>query len=136
MHHFELTSFANETAGVAKVDVEAIEHAETLVFLRSVKDGPANQSYGLQVAALAGIPRSVTNEARCYLADCLRSSVSSQSQLPLFSAPALGDLTPQVPAALRALRATEPDELSPPDALSFLFHPKQLDQDETHWEPN
>ena len=53
-HYFELTSLAGEAPGVANVHVEAVEHGDTLVFLHSVKDGPANQSYGLQVAALAG----------------------------------------------------------------------------------
>ena len=59
-HYFELTSLAGEAPGVVNVHVEAVEHGDKLVFLHSVKDGPANQSYGLQVAALAGIPKSVT----------------------------------------------------------------------------
>ncbi len=89
-HYFELTSLADEAPGVANVHVEAIEHGETLVFLHSVKEGPANQSYGLQVAALAGIPKVVTAEARRYL-DRARARArraarlrSPQSQLPLF----------------------------------------------------
>jgi DNA mismatch repair protein MutS len=52
-HYFELTSLAGETPGVHNVHVEAVEHGDTLVFLHSVREGPANQSYGLQVAALA-----------------------------------------------------------------------------------
>ena len=89
-HYFELTSLAGEAPGVVNVHVEAVEHGDTLVFLHSVKEGPANQSYGLQVAALAGIPKSVTAEARRYLTelererDALRSSDSPQSELPLF----------------------------------------------------
>ena len=71
-HYFELTSLAGEAPGVANVHVEAVEHGDTLVFLHSVKEGPANQSYGLQVAALAGIPRSVTDEARRYLVELER----------------------------------------------------------------
>src|SRR6202044_1281272 len=95
-HYFELTSLAGEAPGVVNVHVEAVEHGETLVFLHSVKDGPANQSYGLQVAALAGIPGDVTADARRYLTelererDALRHSVSLRSQLPLFSPPASG----------------------------------------------
>ena len=135
-HYFELTGLAGDTPGVANVHVEAVEHADTLVFLHTVKDGPANQSYGLQVAALAGIPKSVTSEARAYLTelererDALRNSVSPQSQLALFTAPAPGSPAPQVPSALRALRAADPDALSPRDALSLLFHLKHLDRDE------
>ena len=81
-HYFELTSLAGEAPGVANVHVQAIEHGEKLVFLHSVREGPANQSYGLQVAALAGIPKSVTAAARRYLTelererDALRKSAS------------------------------------------------------------
>ena len=133
-HYFELTGLAGEAPGVANVHVEAVEHGDTLVFLHSVKEGPANQSYGLQVAALAGIPKSVTSEARDYLTelergrDALRNSVSRQ--LPLFAATAAGGAAPEVPAALRALRAADPNTLSPREALSLLFHLKDLDRDD------
>ena len=153
-HYFELTSLAGEIPGVANVHVEAIEHGDTLVFLHSVKEGPANQSYGLQVAALAGIPREVTAEARRYLTelererDALRNSVSSQSQLPLFDVPARGAdarggpssgspagspdahaVTPVGPA-LSALRAIDPDTLSPREALNLLYRLQELDRDD------
>ncbi len=119
-HYFELTSLAAEAPGVANVHVEAVEHAETLVFLHSVKDGPANQSYGLQVAALAGIPRSVTAEARRYLTelererDALRGHLSPQQpQLSLFAAPPS--------AVLDTLCALDPEELSSREALDLVF---------------
>jgi DNA mismatch repair protein MutS len=119
-HYFELTSLAAEAPGVANVHVEAVEHAETLVFLHSVKDGPANQSYGLQVAALAGIPRSVTAEARRYLTelererDALRGHLSPQQpQLSLFTAPPS--------AVLDTLCALDPEELSSREALDLVF---------------
>ena len=92
-HYFELTSLASEAPGVVNVHVEAVEHGDNLVFLHSVKEGPANQSYGLQVAALAGIPKSVTTQARRYLTelererDALRTSTSPQGELALFSPP-------------------------------------------------
>ena len=137
-HYFELTSLAGEAPGVANVHVEAVEHGDKLVFLHSVKEGPANQSYGLQVAALAGIPKSVTAEARRYLTelererDALRRSDSPQSELPLFGArpPAGGgNSAPSrtVSAALEALRAVDPNALSPREALDLLFRLKQLD---------
>ena len=119
-HYFELTGLAGEAPGVANVHVEAVEHADTLVFLHSVKDGPANQSYGLQVAALAGIPKSVTAEARRYLTelererDTLRGHLSPpQPQLSLFSA------APS--AVLEALCALDPEELSSREALDLVF---------------
>ena len=117
--------------------VEAVEHGDRLVFLHSVKEGPANQSYGLQVAALAGIPKSVTAQARRYLLelererDALRSYSSPQVELPLF-APAASPAPPQESAALKALREADPNALSPKDALDLLFRLKSLDHDETN----
>src|ERR1700720_802107 len=113
-HYFELTSLAAEAPGVANVHVEAVEHGETLVFLHSVKEGPANQSYGLQVAALAGIPKSVTAQARRYLTelererDALRSHSSPQGELPLF-APVAAPVPVQESATLKALREADPN---------------------------
>ena len=128
-HYFELTSLAAEAPGVANVHVEAVEHGERLVFLHSVKEGPANQSYGLQVAALAGIPKSVTAQARVYLTelererDALRKPQTPQAELALFvtAPPATAS------AALEALRAIDPDALSPREALDLLYRLKQLD---------
>jgi DNA mismatch repair protein MutS len=142
-HYFELTSLAGEAPGVANVHVEAVEHGDSLVFLHSVKEGPANQSYGLQVAALAGIPRSVTAQARRYLTelererDALRSKASPQGELALFgalpqaAAPAdarPGAIEPADCAALEALRAIDPNSLSPREALDLLFRLQQLDR--------
>jgi DNA mismatch repair protein MutS len=134
-HYFELTSLAGEAPGVVNVHVEAVEHGETLVFLHSVKEGPANQSYGLQVAALAGIPKSVTTQARRYLTelererDALRTSTSPQGELPLFSAaPAPPPAQSAESPALEALRALDPNSLSPRDALDLLFRLQQLDR--------
>jgi DNA mismatch repair protein MutS len=131
-HYFELTSLAAEVPGVHNVHVEAVEHSDTLVFLHSVKEGPANQSYGLQVAALAGIPKSVTAQARRYLTelererDALRTSTSPQAELDLSPPAALPE--PPQSAALEALRALDPNSLSPRDALDLLFRLQQLDR--------
>jgi DNA mismatch repair protein MutS len=147
-HYFELTSLAAEAPGVANVHVEAVEHGDKLVFLHSVKEGPANQSYGLQVAALAGIPRRVTAQARRYLTelererDALRSRTSPQAELPLFGPPPLqppplqpppepppeppSESPPESPV-LKALRAIDPDAVSPREALDLLFRLRQLD---------
>jgi DNA mismatch repair protein MutS len=131
-HYFELTSLAGEAPGVVNVHVEAVEHGDTLVFLHSVKEGPANQSYGLQVAALAGIPKSVTARARRYLTelererDALRSFTSPQAELAL----TLPEASPIPPpsAALEALRAIDPNSLSPREALDALFRLQTLDR--------
>ncbi|HEY6620894.1 MAG TPA: DNA mismatch repair protein MutS, partial [Steroidobacteraceae bacterium] len=132
-HYFELTSLASEAPAVVNVHVEAVEHGDRLVFLHSVKEGPANQSYGLQVAALAGIPRAVTQQARRYLTelererDALRSYNSPQGELPLFPPPP----PTRESAALLALRAADPNALSPKDALDLLFKMKDLDRDDS-----
>jgi len=136
-HYFELTSLASEAPGVVNVHVEAVEHGDRLVFLHSVREGPANQSYGLQVAALAGIPKSVTTQARRYLTelererDALRSYNSPQGELPLFAPPPAPSQPNHEPAALKALRAVDPNTLSPRDALDLLFRLKHLDQDDS-----
>ncbi len=97
------------------------------------RKGPANQSYGLQVAALAGIPKSVTAQARRYLTelererDALRSYNSPQGELPLFAAGARAAFENR--PRLEALRAADPDTLSPRDALDLLFRLKSLDRD-------
>jgi DNA mismatch repair protein MutS len=133
-HYFELTSLAAESPGVVNVHVEAVEHGDALVFLHSVKEGPANQSYGLQVAALAGIPKSVTAQARRYLTelererDALRTSASPQAELPLFE-PRRDAPPPPESAALKALRDIDPNSLSPRDALDLIFRLQQLDGD-------
>jgi len=146
-HYFELVSLATEAPGVANVHVEAVEHGDKLVFLHSVREGPANQSYGLQVAALAGIPSSVIKQARAYLAelererDALRVHSSPQAELPLFATPAAPALAPENAraaalrppansAALEALRAADPDALSPRAALELLFRLKTLDTED------
>jgi DNA mismatch repair protein MutS len=134
-HYFELTSLAGEAPGVVNVHVEAVEHGDRLVFLHSVKEGPANQSYGLQVAALAGIPKSVTAQARRYLTelererDALRSYSSPQGELPLF-APAPAPASVKESAALEALRSADPNTLSPRAALDLIFRLKSLDRDQ------
>jgi DNA mismatch repair protein MutS len=135
-HYFELTSLAAEIPGVANVHVEALEHGERLVFLHSVKEGPASQSYGLQVAALAGVPKSVTTQARRYLTelererDALRSFNSAQGELALFVPSGAAPAVHPPSAALEELRAIDPNSLSPRAALDLVFRLRQLDADQ------
>ena len=130
-HYFELTTLATEVEGCANVHLDATEHGDGIVFLHAVKDGPANRSYGLQVAQLAGVPVGVIGEARRYLEhlesqrERERAAVANgdvatpQTELPLFTAPR--------PDVLRkALQAIDPDELSPKDALAALYSLRRL----------
>ncbi|KAA6184195.1 DNA mismatch repair protein MutS [Thiohalocapsa marina] len=78
-HYFELTTLPETHPGIANVHLEAVEHGERIVFLHSVREGPANQSYGLQVAALAGVPAAVIDRARSRLRE-LEDSAFAQTQ--------------------------------------------------------
>jgi DNA mismatch repair protein MutS len=121
-HYFELTTLPEEYTGIANVHLDAIEHGDSIVFLHSVKDGPANQSYGLQVAQLAGVPRCVIKRARRRLEE-LEQQASEQAptnQLSLFA-----DM-PQADDPLHNMMDTiEPDELTPLAALELLYKLKE-----------
>ncbi len=129
-HYFELTTLAAEVEGCANVHLDATEHGEGIVFLHAVKDGPANRSYGLQVAQLAGVPRSVIAQARAYLegleAERDRARVSAagsqQGQLPLYPA----DERARDAQLRAALAALQPDELTPKAALEALYRLRGL----------
>jgi DNA mismatch repair protein MutS len=127
-HYFELTQLANEIPGVCNVHLDAVEHGDRIVFLHAVEDGPANQSYGIQVAALAGIPRDVIRAARRTLQSLEQRSVDSVRQPDLFAATVQGDdAEPAATDTLRdALAAIDPDELSPREALAELFRLKEI----------
>jgi DNA mismatch repair protein MutS len=112
------------------VHLDATEHGDGIVFLHAVKEGPANRSYGLQVAQLAGVPREVIAEARRYLEQLEsererhrataagHSPCGAQTELSLFQA---------MPDELRtALLQVDPDQLSPKAALEVLYRLKTL----------
>ncbi len=121
-HYFELTRLAGEFTQVANVHLQAVEHKHHIVFLHAVNDGPASQSYGLQVAALAGVPEPAIKTARKYLVKLEQDSVDRQSQRDLFSeAVSVTKETPPEHPVLTLLHAIEPDELSPKQALDKLY---------------
>ncbi len=86
-HYFELTSLPAELGGCANVHLDATEHGRELIFLHAVKEGPANQSYGLHVAELAGVPREVVAAARAYLARLERHQRALEPESPQRSLP-------------------------------------------------
>ncbi|HSF78339.1 MAG TPA: DNA mismatch repair protein MutS [Steroidobacteraceae bacterium] len=127
-HYFELTSLADDIAGVANVHLDATEHGDELVFLHSVKPGPASRSYGLQVAQLAGVPREVISSARRYLqqlegAKSAGAETASGKDLTPLNPQVRLDLAPatQPSEALELLAATDPDLLTPREALQLLY---------------
>jgi DNA mismatch repair protein MutS len=133
-HYFELTALAQPGSGIANVHLDAVEHhdkhgGDTLVFMHAVKDGPANRSFGLQVAALAGLPKSVVREARGRLAELeqRRSDPAPVLTPQALDAPQQFGLFTPSSAALNALAGIDPDELTPKQALEALYRLKALE---------
>lgn len=121
-HFFELTEIA-EQPGVANVHLEVVDNGDQVVFLHRVAHGPANQSYGLAVAALAGIPKTVVDNARRHLGRLHQANLPNHtnSQQTLFEE--------AQPSALELrLQALDPDTLSPREALELLYELKRLSQ--------
>ncbi|ELQ05317.1 DNA mismatch repair protein MutS [Xanthomonas translucens] len=134
-HYFELTALADESvqggaSGIANVHLDAVEHGDKLVFMHAVKDGPANRSFGLQVAALAGLPKSTVAQARRRLAELEQrggESHASQMAPQALDAPQQFGLFAAAPSAAQdALAALDPDELTPKQALEALYRLKSL----------
>jgi DNA mismatch repair protein MutS len=128
-HYFELTLLANEYADLANVHLDAIEHGERIVFLHAVEEGPANQSYGIQVAALAGIPSSVLKAARRQLREFEQRASINPLQPDLFASALSSAAEAQEPPtspAIDRLRAIDPDRLTPREALDALYELKAL----------
>ncbi len=127
-HYFELTTLAVRFKEVANVHFDAVEHKDHIVFLHSVEEGPANQSYGLQVAQLAGVPATVIRAARRNLQALEEKSATASPQRDLFSGAATAPAEPEPPLEhpiLTALRAADPDALTPRDALALLYQLRQ-----------
>jgi len=124
-HYFELTALAEELPACENVHLDATEHGDTLVFLHAVKEGPANQSYGLQVARLAGVPKPVVGEARRYLQELERRDHQSRPAAPQQELDLASPLDPSAVAAIEELSNIDPESLSPRDALAALFKLKE-----------
>jgi DNA mismatch repair protein MutS len=120
-HYFELTSLPEQCPTMANVHLDATEHQDHVVFLHNIQEGPANRSFGLQVAKLAGIPGPVLKAAREKLRELERGehtvSPTSPAQVDLFSAPGPHPL-------VTALETLDVDDLSPRQALEKLYELK------------
>ncbi|WP_243745991.1 DNA mismatch repair protein MutS [Tahibacter aquaticus] len=127
-HYFELTELSQQYAGIANVHLDAVEYGDSLVFMHAVKEGPANRSFGLQVAALAGLPKGVITNARRYLAALEQqpASVPAATSAAALGMPQQMGLFAQSSAAEKALRELDPDELTPKSALEAIYRLRAL----------
>ena len=127
-HYHELTSLATELPGAANASLKAREWKQELIFLHEVHPGPADRSYGVQVARLAGLPKSAVARAAQILKQ-LEAGPSAADSLPLFAAmpaEAEPDLPLEAEQLIAKLEAIDPDALTPREALQLLYDLKEL----------
>ncbi|MCD8515451.1 MAG: DNA mismatch repair protein MutS [Burkholderiaceae bacterium] len=125
-HYFELTEFPASHHAAVNVHVSAVEgKGRDIVFLHQIEPGPASRSYGVQVARLAGVPASVVQHARHALEALEAHSASAQPQADLFAPPPAA-AAPEPSAVEQALAATDPDNLTPREALDALYRLRRL----------
>ena len=128
-HYFELTVLPEEYDSIANVHLDAVEHDDRIVFLHAIKEGAADRSYGLHVAALAGVPQQVIAQARKRLLDLEQDSQQgneiSSPQMGLFQAPAEHPL-------VEALDGINPDDMTPKQAQQVLYTLKELARQDLH----
>ncbi|WP_404356193.1 DNA mismatch repair protein MutS [Methylotuvimicrobium sp. KM1] len=124
-HYFELTTLADEQKPIHNVHLDAMEYGDKIVFLHAVKEGPASQSYGLQVASLAGVPATVIDKAKLKLQHLENNTYyqnqteSGNQQLDLFA-------TQECHPAVCLIEELDPDNLSPRQALDTLYRLKKM----------
>ncbi|MYH15669.1 MAG: DNA mismatch repair protein MutS [Gammaproteobacteria bacterium] len=123
-HYFELTGLAASLPATANVHLTAAEYKDQVVFLHEVQPGPANQSYGIQVARLAGVPAAVLNKARARLRELESQPAANADQGDLFVRPPVEE-APEDPLRTR-LASIDPDNLTPMQALELLIELKAL----------
>jgi DNA mismatch repair protein MutS len=129
-HYFELTRLADQFPQIANIHLGAIEHKSRVVFLHAVEEGPASQSYGIQVAQLAGVPAGVIRAAKNMLARLEADAHRDNRQADLFSVRMPEPVATKLHPALQTLSTLNPDELSPKAAHELLYQLKSLvDQD-------
>jgi DNA mismatch repair protein MutS len=128
-HYFELISLAEILPAVANVHLDAVEHADNIVFLYAVQEGPANQSYGVQVAQLAGVPRAVVARAKQKLIELENQNIYLTHHATHEPTPKQNDLfiDYQQHPVLHFLADIHPDQLTPKQALEILYQLKSLE---------
>jgi DNA mismatch repair protein MutS len=128
-HYFELTQLPEQYAGIVNVHLEAVEHDDRIVFLHAVREGAADRSYGLHVAALAGVPAHVIRQARKRLQELEQNetaeALAATPQMPLFQSSEEQPLR-------EALESIDPDNLTPREAQQTLYLLKEMLRQDLH----
>ena len=141
-HYFEMTQLSEQNPAVVNVHLTATEHNDHIVFLHHVEEGPASQSYGLQVAKLAGVPNHVIDQAKSKLGALEQTQINDAQQpvktvaapksqikepaAPPAPSPMQSDMFATSPSKVElALESLNPDELTPRQALELLYELKQ-----------
>lgn len=124
-HYFELTALPDDHTSMANVHLDATEHEDHVVFMHHIQEGPANRSFGLEVAKLAGVPTGVLLHARQKLGELESQEMAERppiigGQEDLFSSTTVSS------PALDVLSEIDPDQLSPKEALDALYTLKTL----------
>ena len=121
-HYFELTLLAEQIESLANVHLDAVEHGEKIIFMHAVQEGAASKSFGLQVAQLAGVPRSVIQRAKQRLAEL--ENQQAPSVLPAEQAFEQLTLIDNNHPVINELKELDINDLSPRQALDILFQLK------------
>lgn len=123
-HYFELTRIVDEAKHAANVHLDAVEHGQGIVFLHKVEEGAATMSYGIQVAQLAGIPKSVVSLAKRKLQQLENQTIAATPQNDLFASAVEPEEPPAHPVVAH-LERIQPDDLTPKQALELLYQLKK-----------
>ncbi|STO55264.1 DNA mismatch repair protein MutS [Canicola haemoglobinophilus] len=136
-HYFELTVLPEQIKGIHNVHLNALEHKDSIAFMHSVQEGAASKSYGLAVAALAGVPQEVIKSAKQKLQQLEKLSQQNHVDLPAKNVltQAQGELAlmaedEKQSAVLSMLEKLDPNELSPKQALDYLYQLKKIWREE------
>ncbi len=124
-HYFELTRIVDDAKHAANVHLDAVEHGQGIVFLHKVEEGAANQSYGIQVAQLAGMPKTVVQLAKRKLLQLEHSQVALNTQQSDMFAVVEEPVAVAVHPIVAELEAIQPDDLTPKQALELLYQLKK-----------
>ncbi|ROV59686.1 DNA mismatch repair protein MutS [Vibrio ponticus] len=128
-HYFELTELPSQIDHLANVHLDAVEHGDSIAFMHAVQEGAASKSYGLAVAGLAGVPKTVIKQARAKLTQLEQLSLATENNAPRSTAVDIANqlsLIPEPSEVEEALANIDPDDLTPRQALEELYRLKKL----------